>query len=131
MPSCSHSAVAPAATACRAMSGVWPDGRKTSTSPTTPGTSASRRYTGSSRIVSAWVDRDDPPAVPLHVGGHVVGGFLLVAARADHGDPGVAAQDALDGDVGIAHPHTVAGAGLGSTPRSVASRFDTHGVPGT
>ena len=53
MPSCSHSAVAPAATAWRAMSGVCPDGRNTLTRPTGPGTWASVRYTGSPRMTSA------------------------------------------------------------------------------
>ena len=43
MCSCSHSALAPAATAWRAMSGVDSDGRNTSTSPTCSGTSASVR----------------------------------------------------------------------------------------
>ena len=42
-PSCSHRAVAPAATAWRAIAGVWPDGRNTSTRPTGSGTSASVR----------------------------------------------------------------------------------------
>jgi len=54
MPSCSHSAVAPAATACRATSGVRCDGRNTSTSPTGSGTAASVRYTGSPRIWSRY-----------------------------------------------------------------------------
>ena len=43
MPSCSQSAVAPTATACRATSGVCSAGRNTSTRPTCSGTSASLR----------------------------------------------------------------------------------------
>ena len=43
IPSCSHRAVAPAATAWRAISGACHGGRNTSTSPTCSGTSASVR----------------------------------------------------------------------------------------
>ncbi len=53
MPNCSHRPVAPAATACRAMSAACQDGRNASTRPTGSGTSASVRYTGSPRISSA------------------------------------------------------------------------------
>ena len=53
------------------------------------------------------VDRDNPPAVPLHVGGHRVRRLVRGPAGADHGDGVVAGQDALDDGVGTGHPATL------------------------
>ena len=58
-------------------------------------------------LVPVRVDRHDPPAVPLHVGGHVVRGLGRRPARADHGDRVVGGQDAHRHGVHIAHPATV------------------------
>src|SRR5581483_11658452 len=49
------------------------------------------------------VDRDDPPAVALHVRGHRVRGLGRRGTRAHHGDRVVGGQDALDDRVGTIH----------------------------
>ena len=108
MPSCSHSAVAPAATAWRAMSEVCPPGTEHIDQAHLLG-DAGQRPVGrlAEELVGVRIDRDDPPAVPLHVGGHRVGRLGRGPARPDHGDGVVAGQDALDDGVGTGHLVTI------------------------
>jgi lysine decarboxylase len=58
-------------------------------------------------LVPVRVDRDDPPAVLLHVGGHVMGGLGRCPARTDHGDRVVGGQDVQGHGVRIGHLATV------------------------
>ncbi len=50
-----------------------------------------------------WIDRDDAPAVLLHVGGYTVSRLGRGGAGAHHGDGVVQGQDVLDDSVGISH----------------------------
>ena len=58
-------------------------------------------------LVGVRVDRDDPPAVLLHVGGHRVRRLVRGPARPDHGDGVVAGQDVFDDGVGAGHLVTI------------------------
>ena len=78
---------------------------------------------------SVRVDRDDPPAVPLHVGGYRVRRLVRGPAGTDHGDGVVAGQDALDDSRRFrspGHPNARGGngAGAGGTvgPRPAGNR---------
>src|SRR5271165_5220159 len=68
-------------------------------------------------LVGMRVDRDDPPAMSLHVRRHRVRRLERSGTRADHGDGVIAGQDALDGGVSTGHPVTVTRRAAAAAPR--------------
>src|SRR6266849_3351272 len=107
MPSCSHRAVAPAATAWRAMSGACHGGLNTSTSPTLLGDVSERPVDLLAEdLVGVRVDRDDAPAMSLHMRRHGVRRLGSRGTGADHGNGVVSSQDALDHGVCVGHSVT-------------------------